>query len=153
MDFLEPLAANGLLGVFGSVSGRVIGLFEGRQRRKEREVEYAHELLLLDKQRELKTSEQEHEVALAAEASSFQIKKASYQQDISIGETYKWVNAVRALVRPIVTYGSIALGAWVFYITREDPGSSQAMIETIRTLMLTTVFWWFGDRALKRGAA
>lgn len=152
MDILELLAgpATGLL---GSTVGRVVGLFEGRQRRRERDAERAHELLLLDKQRELRASEREHEVELAAEASSLQLRQASYQHGISIGETYEWVNAVRALVRPVLTVALIALCSWSFYITREDPGSRDAMIETITFLTLTCITWWFGDRAPKRGAA
>lgn len=57
----------------------------------------------------------------------------------NVGETYKWVNAVRGLVRPLTALGLIATYAGVVAI-------SGAADQTLADFAMMAGFYYFGER-------
>jgi hypothetical protein len=73
---------------------------------------------------------------------------ASLAEDAAIGESYKWVNAVRALTRPALTVllwgmtGAVFLGA--------DAAGQSGIVDTATFAATAATLWWFGDRGPRR---
>lgn len=159
-------AGGGLFGVAGTLAGRVVGLFEMRERRRDQALAFEHEakrwkqehdmqILQMQAQRE----ETESELALANATGSWSALGASYAAD-TVGDTYRWVHAVRALVRPGLTLGLWCVVVLLFYRTASMQAAWFAAAdraETMTYLIDSVVFaasaatlWWFGDRPVRR---
>ena len=93
-----------LLGFVTSAFPDLLGLFRDRQDRK-------HELAILNRQMELQKlghSQRLEEIEVQADIAE---SKAIYRHDRPIGVA--WVDALRATVRPVITYAFFALFAAV----------------------------------------
>ena len=149
MEALTGLAASaaggGLFGLVGTALGRVAGFFETRQRLQHERERWSHETALLELQQKARAQETEAELALAETSGRWAGLEASMQAEAAIGESYRWVNAVRGVTRPALTLllwliaGMIWLGA-----ARASITETAAFAATAATL------WWFGDRGPKR---
>ncbi len=157
-----------IVGGLSSLGGRVMGIFETREARKnlvlqnEQETRrWAHELVLQEQASRERREETEDELKLrsaALEASaqelSFEGLMATIQnQTALVGKSYRWVDAVVALMRPVLT---LLLWVALFVIAMMERGHGQATVETI---VQTTCFgaatalaWWFGDRMAAKSA-
>lgn len=60
---------------------------------------------------------------------------------------YLCVDAIKQLTRPLLTWASIAVIAWVYY--NATPASREAMASEIIFGSFTAIFWWFGARYSK----
>jgi hypothetical protein len=75
---------------------------------------------------------------------------ASMSAEASIGDSYRWVNAVRALTRPGLTMllwgitGAVFMGA--------DTAGREGIVETVSFAATAATLWWFGDRSPRREA-
>lgn len=158
-------AGGGLFGLLGTVAGRVIGLFERREARADRALEMSHELKrwnheekLQRLQMEADRQETEDELAIAATAGSYAGLTASLRADAAL-DAPRWVNAVRALVRPVLTPLLWVAVFIVFYRTASNEArwiAEAERAELIVYLVNSVVFaataatlWWFGDRPLR----
>lgn len=158
-------AGGGLFGLLGTVAGRVIGLFERREARADRALEMNHELkrwnheeALQRLQMEADRQETEDELAIAATAGSYAGLSASLHAEAAL-DAPRWVNAVRALVRPVLTPLLWIAVFVVFYRTASNEArwiAEADRAELIAYLVNSVVFaataatlWWFGDRPQK----
>lgn len=159
IDILTAGAGGGLFGILGQVGNRAIGIWESREKRKDTLAAYAqeekrwgHERGLLDLQMRAKAEETEQELQLAEAHGAWSAFASSHQAEASIGKSYPWVEAVRALARPVLTLEAQILLAIVFFTLK-----GQARVELTETIVETVTFcasasllWWFGERAERR---
>jgi hypothetical protein len=138
----------GLFGLLGNVAGKVIGIFESKQQFAQKKEEWGHEERLLDMQMKAKAAETEQELAVTAASGSWTGLTESLKAETTIGATYPWVNAVRALVRPALTIG---LGGFLCAAFFATTGAARTEIsDSLVFAAVTAVVWWFGDRAPKK---
>lgn len=158
-------AGGGVFGILGSAVNRVFGIFERREARRDREQQYAeqvnvraHELELLRENRLTAAAETENEIAVTQTEGSFRGLEASLTAAASIGNAPGWVNAVRAMVRPILTILLWVFAALIFKWVLESAAGGVLSADEIPTLVRYVVYsvifaattatvWWYGDRA------
>ena len=159
VDLGVSAASGGVLGLVGTALGRVAGIFEARQTHSqererwahERQMEEVHAQRLVDHEDRISESE-----ALAAAYEGLQV---SHQSDAAIGESYRWVQAVRSLVRPVLTpflwiiylvvFFAILNGNAARFLSSESQGEFIGyFIANIAFAASAATLWWFGDRAL-----
>ncbi len=140
-----------LLGFVTSAFPDLLGLFRDRQDRQ-------HELAILDRQLEqMKRGHQQRLEEIEVQADIAE-SKALYRHDKPVGVA--WVDALRASVRPVVTYAFFLLFAGVkgsaLYVLIAVEGLVLADAlpriwdpET-QALFAATLSFWFGNRALSK---
>ena len=163
MDFLVDLlgsaALGGITGLFGNVLKLVHGHLEGRRRLKERELDHRQELELLKESRQAAHEENEQQIALSNTDGSWGGLQASVAAEAQVGETYRWVNAIRALNRPALIWALVAVSVWMIdliargnIVFLSDAQRVDILTYSIHSMIFitsTAVTFWFGDRALK----
>jgi hypothetical protein len=139
-----------LLGFLGSAFPQILKLFQEAHDRR-------HELAILDKQME--QQRQGHSQRLEEIRIEGEIKQslALYQHD-SQPAGYKWVEALRASVRPVLTYAFFLLFAAVkiagLYTMVGFDGMSLAVALPLiwdaetQALFAAIMTFWFGQRAM-----
>jgi len=139
-------------GVLGSIIGRGFQIWEQKERRKDRVLEFeqerakwSHEKELATMQHTMHLEEIEAESAAASELKSWDGLTSSINASASIGESYKWVNAVLSLTRPVLTVGLIGCATGVGVLAGGDTLNRSAA--SFAYLATAAVLWWFGDRA------
>ena len=159
MDILGTLVdagssamSGGLFGLIGNVATKVVGYFEAEQQFKQKQAEWAHETDLVKLQMNAKRQESESEIALAGASGSWSGLTASVSAETAIGATYPWVNAVRALVRPALTLGLAAFLCVAFFALAPGDIDRAYVADSLVFAAVTSIVWWFGDRAPKRAA-
>mgnify|MGYP001239594571 CR=1 FL=1 len=137
-------AGGGVFGLIGTGLGRIAGYFEKRQENK-------HEL----QRWKFEAERDERQLRAAREAAEAELEKvdlegsfagltASIEAEQAIASSYKWVDAVRALTRPLLTI-LLCFIALIIYLQADDLNRS-AVTETMTFLATAAVLWWFGDR-------
>lgn len=150
LDLLMSVLTGGATGLLGSVISKVFNIFEARERRRDRLLEYEHERSLLQMQAQLRQGEREHEMAIAQEASWGQVRSASYEHDESYGSNH--LLAWMRLVRPVLTFLLIGLTAAIFFASG-DGGTRAEIAGQVTFMMAMAMSWWFGDRSALGGRA
>lgn len=141
-------AGGGFVGILGPVLGRVAAFFERRESHKHERDKWEHEVKLIELQQAARQAETEHEIHLAETAGSWQGLSASLAAEAAIAPSYPWVNAVRALTRPVLTALLWIIVALVFFNVAQ---SEQArIVETAVFAATAATLWWFGDRSSAR---
>jgi hypothetical protein len=74
----------------------------------------------------------------------------SLKAEEAVGGSYRWVNAVRALVRPALTCGLAAVLAFAFFAMKAGDPERGYVIDSLVFASVSAITWWFGDRAPKR---
>lgn len=156
-------AGGGIFGLFGTLAGRVAGIFESKQkmahelktrefdeRAEIRELEalsmdHAHEKDLQRLNMEAGARETESELALIASKGSWGGLNKSMDHDNATGLAAQWVINVLRLVRPLLTLLLWIITAWIFSKTQSE-GIAEAAVFAATAATL----WWFGDRAPKQ---
>tara|TARA_E500000305_G_scaffold109095_2_gene113238 strand:+ start:591 stop:1055 length:465 start_codon:yes stop_codon:yes gene_type:complete len=154
MEILGSLvgaASGGLLGVAGSLIGKVAGYFELKQKMKLEQIKNNHSLALMDKQAELQKMAQDGKFQLTSLETDSANLIGSYKHDASYGETYKWASSMLRFVRPLLTFSVIGVFVFVYYKADEfgDVNTVQRMSNEICFLASTCLSWWFADRSRK----
>ncbi|MGA9658223.1 MAG: hypothetical protein WBQ60_03890 [Asticcacaulis sp.] len=165
-------ALGGLFGALGSGLGRLVGIFEMREKRQDRTLEMAHEKDLWGHETELQnlqmkahTEETENELKLGVQAleksgieGSWSGLRASIDAEAKIGPSYLWVEAIRALVRPTLTVLIWLIFAILFFeaMASELPVATSdevvmTFVNAVTFAASTALAWWFGDRGPKPG--
>lgn len=124
MNLLDLITGAGTGGLLGGVLALGNTWLTARIRREER----AHELESLKVQGALRIS--------AEEMGAFRASQESAVADAQ-GATYLWVEAVRKLTRPALTFGLIGAAIW---------SNGTALGPDFLLLAGTAVGWWFGSR-------
>jgi hypothetical protein len=159
MDILETLIgtgasalSGGLFGLLGNVASKVIGIFEAKQEFAQKKEEWSHEERLADMQTKAKAAASEQELAVTAASGSWGGLGDSLKAETSIGATYPWVNAVRALVRPALTLGLASFLCAAFFALPAGDIDRAYVADSLVFAAVTAIVWWFGDRAPKKAA-
>jgi len=156
MDILSILgttasaASGGLFGLLGNVATKVLGIFEAKQAFTEKTAEWAHEIDLQKLQMQAKTAETEQEIQIASSQGSWSGLDDSLKAEGSIGASYPWVNAVRALVRPALTTGLCGFLCAAFFALAPGDIDRAYVADSLVFAAVTSIVWWFGDRAPKK---
>lgn len=140
-----------LLGFISSAFPELLKHWQDRQDRR-------HELAILDRQMEqmrLGHSQRLEEIAVEADIAE---SKALYRHDSRLSGV-RWVDGLRASVRPIITYAFFLLFAWVkisalVMLTHGGLSIGQALPQVwdaeTQALFAAVMSFWFGSRALSR---
>ncbi|OZB12443.1 MAG: hypothetical protein B7X55_14480 [Rhodobacterales bacterium 34-62-10] len=140
-------AGGGVFGLIGTVIGRVAGLIERRQDNTQERARWVHDAAMQEARMREMAAATEAQIKLADAAGAWRGLAASMEAEASIGESYKWVNAVRALTRPLLTLllwvitGLVYLGA--------SAEVRVGIVETATFAATAATLWWFGDRGQK----
>lgn len=164
-NLLGSAATGGAFGLLGSAIGGVFKYFQTRQQQKFEEKKWGHELALIDKEHERGREEDEHELSVISQQGAWSGLTTSIEADSKTDNTYKWVNAIKALYRPVLTTGLVAISYLIFKdlsaMMATGGGSTlvgvftpeqakELLVYDINSLVFsasTAVVWWFGDRA------
>lgn len=166
------LAAGGLtggalgaaFGALGSILNRGFGIFEMREKRRDRQLElahekerWAHETALGEQARSAEVARAREALELAHTEGSWTGLAASIEAEAAVAASWPWVAAVRALTRPALTVMLWLLYAVVFVFAAAgglEPQASMSVVagavDTISFSAATALTWWFGDRAPRR---
>ncbi|HEX6860025.1 MAG TPA: hypothetical protein VF138_07480 [Caulobacteraceae bacterium] len=154
-------ALGAAFGALGSVLNRGFGLLETREKRKDRQLELAHEKerwshesALADQARSARAEEARQALAQAQVQGCWTGLAASVEAEGAIPGSWPWVNAVRALTRPALTVMLWLLYALLFLCAAAGALEASvaasvvdSAIGTISFSAATALTWWFGDRA------
>ena len=150
-ELFGAVLSGGATGIIGSLVGRVFGWLEKREEAKENAAQRAHELDLQKLNIQARAAETENELAILDAESRRDQLLASFQHDRS-DNTSTWVNNVKAMVRPTLTFALIVLTA-ILYFSLNDNAEPVEVVKIkayiVNTIVYTTsaaVLWWFGDR-------
>lgn len=162
----------GLFGALGSGLGRIVGIFEMREKRQDRTIEIArekdlwtHESDLQTLQMQVKAQDTENALKLGAQGleksgldGSWAGLNAAIGAEAQIGQSYKWIDAVRALVRPVLTVLIWLIFSVLFFAAMRAKLPAAVSGDVVVTFVNTVTFaastalaWWFGDRGPKDG--
>jgi len=161
-SILTAGGAGGVFGILGQIANRGIGILEAKERRKDLVLGYdqeqkrwGHEADLLKLQMQARSEETEQELSLADAKGAWEGFTASQQAEAAIGHSYPWVEAIRALTRPVLTLEAQLLLALVFFAVK---GSERAdllasVVDTVTFTASASLLWWFGERAERKSRA
>ncbi len=161
MEFLDigaSAATGGVLGFIGTAMGRIAGYFESRETHAQERQRWAHELEMETLRAQNLSAEQHHALERDTQIAGHDSLRASYAFATAIGDSYRWVGAVRSLVRPVLTPLLWAIYLVVFFAVVNGNASEflndDAQGEFIGYFIANIAFaasaatlWWFGDRA------
>lgn len=140
-------AGGGVFGLLGTALGRVAGFLERRQTYQHEHARWAHEMRLLEIQRDMEREESEADLILAETQGGWGAMKASIDADAAIAPSYAWVNAVRALTRPVLTLAFWVIAGVIFIVSEAE--ARAALVETTTFAATAATLWWFGDRGAR----
>ncbi|MCR9079606.1 MAG: hypothetical protein NXH78_10945 [Hyphomonadaceae bacterium] len=142
-------AGGGMFGVLGTALGRLAGYFERQQSIEHEERRWQHEVTLLEMQRLAAAAETEADLALTHAEGRWDGLQASLNAEAAIRSSYKWVDAIRGLTRPLLTL--LLWGITVVIWFSADLADRTNITETATFAATAATLWWFGDRG-KSGA-
>lgn len=157
-------ASGGVFGLIGSAIGGVFKFFQTKQQQRFEEKKWNHELKLIEKENERAREEDEHELSVVAQEGAWSGLGTSIEADAGIGDSYRWVKALKELYRPALTTGLVVISYMIFrdlmsIVTDQTSSLSRVFTaEQAKELIVynvssivfsasTAVVWWFGDRA------
>jgi hypothetical protein len=147
------VVSGGLFGLVGAGLKKVGEIYSEYQRRLARKDEMAHELLLLDKQAQLRTTETENERAIVAMKEAGEIKRRSYDIYNSLTSAHKIVISMVAAMPVVIT---VVLWAMVGYLIHLiiDTGITiidgkvlmKKIVDDVLFCAVAVTLWWIGER-------
>ena len=168
IEAIMGLASSSGLGVITGVIGNAVGRWQERKQQeqearheiemrnldlREMELQHSQQLELADKQIEQAETEGKIAADVAdAEAFTQSIKAAQAPTGIA------WVDAVRALTRPVITLYLLAVTTYTAVVVFSEVGGLSALpadrllqtadlvIQQVLFLATVAVTWWFGTR-------
>lgn len=143
-SLLGNVASGGVLGLVGTLFSGVLSYFQAKQ-------QHGFRMDEMQLEAQVSAAQAAGQVAVAREAGAAAAFTGSQAAEASIGATYPWVNAVRALTRPVLTLLYIVLTAIIFFTTA-DATMKQFVIENIVWTGSGCTVWWFGSRQLDKSS-
>lgn len=144
--------SGGLFGLVGNIATKAFGYFEAKQAFTQKQAEWGHETELLKLQMQAKADETEQEIHVAESQGSWSGLTTSVAAEAAVGASYPWVNAVRALVRPVLTVGLTSFLSVAFFAMAPGDIDRSYVADSLVFVAVTSIVWWFGDRAPKKNA-
>lgn len=138
-------AGGGAFGVLGTALGRLAAFFERKQTNAHEERRWQHEVTLLELQRLAAAAETEAELALTRAEGSWAGLQASLNAEAAIRSSYKWVDAIRGLTRPLLTVLLWGITTVIWFSA--DLADRANITETASFAATAATLWWFGDRS------
>lgn len=137
-------AGGGLFGLVGTALGRIANYLDRRSAQRHETRRWAHEIkrVELDLQSAIETANAERE--RAAEEGRWAGLEASLAAEAAIAPSYRWVDAIRALTRPVLTILLWLIATIVFFSS--DNAGRAAIVDTATFAATAATLWWFGDR-------
>ena len=136
-----------LLGFATSAIPDIMSMFRERADR-------AHEFAVLDRQMEQKRlgyTQRLEEIEVQADIAE---SKALYRHDAALGGSSRWVDSLRASVRPLITYAFFILFASVkgsgLYLLIVVEGLPRIWDPETQALFAAVMSFWFGNRTLSK---
>lgn len=155
IDLGGSALTGGIFGVLGTALGRVLGLVERRDAHAQERARWAHEITLHRLNRDMRAAETEQELAVLSAQMSGAGLTESLRAEASLPGGYPWVDAVRALVRPVLT--PLLWGVYLILVAMvlsAEPDLStpllSRLLEDVAFAASAATLWWFGDRAPRR---
>jgi len=154
-------ALGAVLGGVMAVINRGIGIWEMREKRKDRQIEIAHEKerwghekVLLELQRAKAREEDAAALDALHTAGSWDGLTATIaDQAARAGKSWPWVDAVIALFRPFLTFllWTAVLVLWFSGQLTSMPEATKAglLLQIVNAIVFaatTALTWWFGER-------
>jgi hypothetical protein len=150
--------SGGVLGTLGTALGRVSGFFERRAENAHERERWAHELQLEERRAAASAQSADATASAGLQAARFDGLVESLKTDVGLESGYRWVAAVRSLVRPVLTPFLWMLYLIVFFTVMsgaadrflDDGVESDFLGYFISNIAFTAsaaTLWWFGDRA------
>jgi len=145
-------SAGGVFGLIGNLAIKGFHYLEAKQSFAAKQAEWQHETELLKLQSQWKQPETEREppplpIALTGSWSGL---LSSLHDERLLPGSYKWVDAARALVRPFLTLGLSGVLAAAFFSMGPRDLARDYVIDSLVFAAVTSIVWWFGDRAPAR---
>ena len=163
LDFVTSILTGGATGLIGTGLSFITQYFQAKQR-------HAQELEL----RRLDNELAQTEAAGAARVAELQLESDQAQAELSaFQESYreaarrwsvpgngflmKFVDFMRGMTRPALTWGFVALTAIIYFglgdadAVVDGVAVKARIIDTVLYLTTTCVLWWFGARQLAKG--
>ena len=144
--------SGGLFGLAGNIVSKLFGYFEAKQVFVQKQAEWSHENELLKLQMQAKAAETEQDIQVAENQGAWSGLTSSLTAEGAIGATFPFVNAVRALVRPVLTLGLTAFLAAAFFVMAPGDIDRAYVADSLVFAAVTAIVWWFGDRAPKKSS-
>lgn len=129
-----------LIGLFGSLISEFFKLRRSKDEFNLRKLELDYELKRMQHELTLFNAQASSALEVTSLNREADILQSSYDHDANIGASYKWVNALRSLIRPVITL-LLILG---IFILPQD----RIIALSLHTLLFVVIGWWFGDRTL-----
>jgi hypothetical protein len=142
--------AGGVFGLIGNLATKTFGYLESKQSFAAKQAERRHETELLKLQSQWRQPETEHVDPPLALTAPWSGLLSSVAAEGALPSSYKWVNAARALVRPLLTLGLSAVLAAAFFSMAPSDVARVYVIDSLVFAAVTAIVWWFGDRAPPR---
>ena len=152
LGFGASALSGGLFGLVGNIATKAFTYLDQRQAFAEKQVAWAHETELLRLQMRAPQPETERESSIA-DNGSWSGLSSSLSSEAAIGHSYPWVNAARALVRPVLTLGLCIVLAFAFFSLAPSDAERAYVADSLVFAAVTAIVWWFGDRAPRRPQA
>jgi hypothetical protein len=152
LGFGASALSGGLFGLIGNIATKTFTFLDQRQAFAEKQAAWAHETELLRLQMRAPLPETESESSIADNA-SWSGLASSLSAEAAIGNSYPWVSAVRALVRPALTCGLCVVLAAAFFALAPGDAERAYVADSLVFAAVTAIVWWFGDRAPRRPPA
>ncbi|MEL6830398.1 MAG: hypothetical protein AAFO63_09715 [Pseudomonadota bacterium] len=142
-------AGGGVFGLIGTAIGRVAGFVERRQSYAHEAAKWAHDLRQFELKQAATLAQTQADLDMRTIDGRWQGLEASIQAEAAIAPSYPWVDAIRGLTRPGLTFllWLISAGIWL----GADPDGRAAIIETASFAATAATLWWFGDRGPRQG--
>lgn len=148
-----------LFGLVGGIANKWMDLETQKVSNAHELKKFDFELQMRDKERIAKQEENEQnmqanqldvegQLVLADVKGSWQGLDTSIKADMAIESGYKWVSAVRALMRPALTVAGLTATTVMSFMMAGDIQTGAAMATYTNTSMMLA--WWFGDRQTQK---
>lgn len=148
-----------VLGLVGGIANKWMDLEVTKETNKHELKKFDFELAMRDKERIAKQEENEQRMAanqldvegqlvMTELKGSWDGLKASMEHDSKLGESYRWVTAVRALMRPALTVAGLTATTVMCFTMSNTLQEGAAYATYTNTSMMLA--WWFGDRQTEK---
>lgn len=137
-------AGGGVFGLVGTTLGRIAGFFEKRQTIAHEERRWLHDTAVLKLQQSAAQQTADADLAKVDAQGRWTGLQASLNAEAAIGGSYKWVDAARALTRPLLTV-MLWIVAGVIWFSA-DVNERVNIVEATTFAATAATLWWFGDR-------
>jgi hypothetical protein len=142
--------SGGVFGLVGNIASKLLSHNDAQVALAQKQAEWVHQTEMLKLQMQSRQARSEQDATVAPEEGAWSGLIASLKSEGAIPSTYRWVDAVRALVRPALTLGLVGVLAAAFFAMSPADIDRDTVIRSLVFAGVTAIVWWFGDRAPAR---